>query len=94
MTVLGFFAFTAVVEWVAIRLLESNLLAGLPFLVACGVMLCQFRRCPNCRRRLRARRKMLGDEWDTKFRVVFDCEHCQITWSSNLIGDTIYDNDP
>ena len=89
--VLVFTGFTAVVEWLAIRILDSNLLMGLPFFVACAAMLCMFRRCPNCRRRLRARRKMLGDEWDTRFRVVYDCEHCQIAWNSDLIGDSKYD---
>jgi hypothetical protein len=95
--VLVFSAFTGVVEWLALRLdysLPRNLLMGLPFVVACGVMLCAFRRCPSCRRRLRTRRKTLGDEWDTRFRVVYDCEQCQIAWNSDMIGDSKYDDVP
>ncbi|HLA84222.1 MAG TPA: hypothetical protein VJL29_05475 [Thermoguttaceae bacterium] len=88
--VLAFCVFTAVVEWMAVSL-DNTFLTGLPFLVACGVMVCEFRRCPQCGRRLRARRKMLDHLWNTRYRVVYDCPHCQITWTTNLISDTKYD---
>lgn len=87
--VIGFIAFTAAIEWLAIRL-DSRLLVGLPFFMAMIVGICGYhQRCPACHRRLQPRKKMLGS---TRYRIVYDCSHCQITWDSHLDGDTKYDD--
>ena len=86
--VFAFFAFTAVVEWLAIRL-DSHLLMYLPLIVACGFVFYKFRRCPICHRRLRADRKTLEG---TEYRIVYECDLCQIVWDSGLIGDSKLDS--
>ena len=86
---LAFSAFTAVVEWFAVRL-DMHLLIGLPFIVACGfVVLFHFRRCPICHRRLREGHKSLDD---SRYKIIFECDSCQIAWDSGLIGDSRYDS--
>jgi len=84
--VLVFVALTASIEWLAI-MSGNHWLIGVPFIVACGLAIYYFgfRRCPQCYRRLVVRQDMFGP---TQFRVVYDCEHCQIIWDSGLTGDT------
>ena len=97
-TVVVFLVFTALVEWCAV-LTNSRLLMGVPFFAAIiyGLFVTS-RRCPVCRRRLTMRRQSLDDEQDSptcihgRYRVVYDCKHCNTTWQSDLIGDTKYDD--
>ena len=42
------------------------------------------RRCPECGGRLDFRRVFIDR---TRYRCLYDCPHCQITWDSGLIGD-------
>ena len=42
------------------------------------------RRCPECGCRLAFRREFIDR---TRYRGLYDCSHCQITWDSGLIGD-------
>ncbi len=88
--VLGVLGLTAACVWLAFRF-NTVWLAGVPFLVVCGIMVCRFRRCPVCDQKLSPRRQFLGDPWDTRFRIVLDCERCQIAWKTEVVGDSKFD---
>lgn len=87
---LCFVAFAGLMLWLAVRF-ESVMVAGTTFFAAgaVGVYLAYFKRCPECRGRLKFRRDPIGA---TFYREIYCCERCQIVWDSGDIGDTRYED--
>ncbi len=66
-------------------LIIISILVPIAVVSGCIYMYFYRRRCPECGEMLTFRREPIGTT--TRYRWLFDCPHCRITWDTGAVGD-------